>query len=285
MKPIELDELKQIECGILRDIDQICRENGIQYSLCGGTLLGAVRHGGFIPWDDDIDILMTRENYEKFIRYCIDTNDLPFHLMCNETNQLYGYLFAKVMNKNTVVYELVANPHKIEYGICVDVFPVDYLGDTRKEAEKNFCRSALYRRLLDAKNWTKYFRSKTRSIVCEPIRLALFLMSRFYSEKNLIRKIEKINGKFAQKPSKFSGCITGLYGFKEILPTELFTNLTELPFESEHFKAFKDYDVYLRSLYGDYMKLPPEEKRITHHMFEAYWKDDAEDNLEKNILF
>ena len=90
MKELSLDEIKTIELEILKEIHQICEKENIRYSLCGGTLLGAVRHGGFIPWDDDIDIIMPRKDYEAFIDYC-KTHAPNFNLLCVETNKKYGY--------------------------------------------------------------------------------------------------------------------------------------------------------------------------------------------------
>lgn len=273
MRKIELDELKKIELHILEQIDAFCNEKGVQYSLCGGTLLGAVRHKGFIPWDDDIDIFMTRENYDKFIRLAMEEKELPFNLFCPENNDLCGNEYAKAMCRETYIDEQIANRHNLDLGVFVDIFPVDYLGNTFEEAKKNINKCVFYKRVLTARNWKKFFRSKTRGIIYEPIRLFFFILSRFYSEKKLNAKINKINSKFVCKKAKFSGCICGCYGTKEIMPTNVFENLTTVEFEGKTFKCTNEYDFYLKSFYGDYMKLPPEEKRITHHSFDAYWKD------------
>ena len=114
-----MDEIKKVSVDVLSSIDQICRENNFTYSLGYGTLLGAVRHGGFIPWDDDIDIVMPRADYEKFILYC-KQHATPFALACNELDSKYGYVYAKACDTNTVV--IPDNMRWAKNGIQVDIF-------------------------------------------------------------------------------------------------------------------------------------------------------------------
>ena len=273
MKEISLDELKKIELEILVEIDKICREQNIRYSLCGGTLLGAIRHGGFIPWDDDIDIFMPRPDYNRFLEYCIQ-NSTTFSLLCNKTDSRYGYMFAKAMAKNTVIKEENNNPQNIDMGVYVDVFPIDGLADTPKDAEKAFGKSRFKRELLVARNWKKFFRSKTRKWYYEPIRFAFFILSRFANASSLIKSIEKTYPEELFEKTKYSACVFGSYRSKEIAEKEVFTELTDIKFEGKTFMAIKNYDKYLSNIYGDYMKLPPKEKQVSHHMFEAYYKED-----------
>lgn len=272
MKQIDLAELQKIELDILRQLHTICQEQGLRYSLAAGTLLGAVRHSGFIPWDDDIDIFMPRPDYDKFIKYCQE-NETPFNLLCFETNNEYKYLFAKAMAKNTVIIEDFSNPSNIEMGVYVDVFPVDGLADTYKDAIKEFKKTSFKRELLVAKNWKKFTRSKTRSWKYEPIRFAFFIASRFVSSKRIIQSLNKKfrNNSFDEK--KYSACIMSSYRQKDIMETDIFQEYVDIEFEGSLFKSYKNYDKYLSNIYGDYMKLPPEEKRVSHHSFEAYYKD------------
>ncbi len=186
-KEITLEEMKGIELNILKQIHELCISQGFRYFLIGGTLLGAVRHKGFIPWDDDIDIGMPRSDYERFIEYC-SSNEVPFKLVCNKTDPNYGYLFAKAVDRNTVLIEENANKDGAELGIYVDIFPIDGLGNTFDEAINSLNKTRFNRELLVAANWKKFFRSKTRPIYQEPIRLAFFLMSRMCSFKKLINK-------------------------------------------------------------------------------------------------
>ena len=271
MKELNLDDLKKIELDILKSIRAICEEQDIKYSLCGGTLLGALRHGGFIPWDDDIDIMMPRPDYDRFVSYCKE-NETPFSLLCAETDERYGYLFAKAMAKNTIIEEEIGNPNGIEMGVYVDIFPIDGLGDTYEKALKEFKKTRFKRELLVAKNWKKFKKSKTHSWKYEPIRLAFFLMSRFVSMKKLVSKLQHKFRKNNYDETAFVAVIVGSYREKEILPKSFFDGYEDVQFEGEMFKTLKEYDAYLKSIYGDYMKLPPEEKRVSHHSFKAYCK-------------
>lgn len=273
MKEISLGELKKIELDILTEIDKICKEQNIRYSLCGGTLLGAVRHGGFIPWDDDIDIFMPRPDYNRFIDYCIK-NPTTFALICNKTDKRYGYLFAKAMAKNTVIREENNNPKNIDMGVYVDIFPIDGLAGTFKKAEKKFAKSSFKRELLVASNWKKFFRSKTRKWYVEPIRFAFFILSRFVNQSKLILSIEKLYPEELFEKAEFSACICGSYRSNEIAKKEIYTQYLDIEFEGKTFKGLKNYDKYLSNIYGDYMQLPPKEKQVSHHTFEAYYKED-----------
>jgi lipopolysaccharide cholinephosphotransferase len=273
---ITLEELKTIELSVLKDIHAICIKENFRYSMCGGTLLGAVRHQGFIPWDDDIDIVMPRPDYEKFIEYC-QTHETPFELLCNKTNSNYGYLFAKAMAKNTVIIEEDIDVAKIPMGVYVDIFPVDGLGQTLEEARKNFKTKRFARELLVAANWKHFFRSKTKAWYYEPIRFAFFLLSRFVSKKRLVDGIEKYYSKWNFDDAKFVACVCGMYRTREITIQESYTQIIDMKFEGEMFCGLKNYDECLTRFYGNYMELPPEEKRKTHHSFVAYKKQNVEE--------
>ncbi len=274
-KKITLDELKKIELNTLIEVDALCEKLGLRYSMCGGTLLGAIRHGGFIPWDDDIDIFMPRSDYNKLIEYCRN-NETSFSLLCNELNEKYGYLFAKAMDKNTVIYEPNSNPTNIDMGVYIDIFPIDGLADDYESSVELFNKTRFKRELLVAKNWKRFFRSKTRAWYYEPIRFAFFLLSRFASRRRLIKSIQRVYPADTFDKSEYAATVCGGYRLKEILKRSIYDTYTELEFEGHKFKALADYHTYLSSIYGDYMQLPPENKRVTHHMFEAYYRNEKE---------
>lgn len=275
LKIIPDKELKKIQFNILVELDCVCRRLKLRYSLCGGSLLGAVRHRTFIPWDDDIDIIMPRPDYDALIDYC-KSNATPFRLICHEIEPEYGCLFAKATDKTTLIEEKNCGSKKLSYGVCIDIFPVDALGDTIAEAQKTFSSTRFKRELLIARNWNRFFRSKTHGIIYEPFRLAFFILSRFFSRKGLIASIEK---KYTKEfgTTKYSACICGSYRKKEIMPTEIFTEFTELEFEGRSFMALRDSHSYLTAIYGDYMTLPPKEKQVSHHTFTAYYKEEKYD--------
>ena len=270
-KNISIEELKKLELDILKQIHQVCTDNDFRYSLAGGTLLGAVRHGGFIPWDDDIDIFMPRPDYDKLIEYC-KTHQTPFKLISNETESKYSYLFAKAVNPNTVIIEESSNRTNVDLGVYVDIFPIDGLCNDYESSVKKFNKSKFLRELLVAYNWKKYFRSKTKSIIYEPIRLMMFILSRFVNHNKLINKIKSRYQSVDFEKFNYSACICGAYRLREINTKDVYSEYTEIEFEGEKFNAIKNYDTYMKSIYGDYMKLPPKEKQKSHHTFVAYWK-------------
>ena len=267
-RELTLVEIQNIELSLLLIFHNICKSQKLRYSLGGGSLLGAVRHAGFIPWDDDIDVMMPRPDYERFIHYC-KQNPVPFALITYDTVDGYYGLFAKLSDLSTVITDKVM---KLEYsiGINIDVFPVDGLGDSEKEAVKIFRKTEIDREILNAVIWKTYFRSKTHSIIVEPVRLGLFFISRFVDPKKLLRKIDRVNLNHSFEKSKYAGCVCGSYRTKEIMTKETFEHYTDIKFENETIKAIANYDEYLQKHYGDYMQLPPEEKRVTHHTYQAF---------------
>lgn len=269
MQEMTLEEIKKREFDILCLIDDICKQENIRYTLIGGTLLGAVRHKGFIPWDDDIDISMPRPDYNKFMNYCVN-HDLPIKFLSHETDSNYKDIFAKVYDKETRIDEQIVNRYGFECGVYVDVYPVDGLGDSVEEALECFNKSKFNRELLNAANWKKYSRSKTRPLYFEFIRFPFFVLSRFVNPDKLINKIEKtyINKDFDK--SKFVAAVAGSYREKEIMPSEVYLSFQSIEFEGKQFSAICNYDIWLKKIYGDYMKLPPLEKQVTHHSFSAF---------------
>jgi lipopolysaccharide cholinephosphotransferase len=273
LKELTEEELKSTELQILTEVDLICRSHNIRYSIIGGTLLGAVRHQGFIPWDDDIDVVMPRPDFDRFVTYCM-SNETPFDLKCIQTDSSYGSLHAKACDKKTILVDKnVGSRWDCHFGVFIDIFPLDGLGDTLEEARKTFRKTTFKRELLVAANWKRYFRSHTHSAVYEPIRLFMYLISRTVSNKKLILSLESEFRKKNFNKVKYCAPMSGSYREKEILPTSLHDNYTLLKFENKEFYAISDYDKYLSSVYGNYMELPPVEKRVSHHTFNAYWRE------------
>lgn len=271
MREIGFEEMKGVELDVLREFHKVCEENGFHYSIVGGTLIGAVRHKGFIPWDDDIDVSMTRPEYEKFKKYCM-TNKTSFDLVCNDIYPTYGYMFPKVANPATMIIDENVDRYNLRSGVGLDIFIYDGMGNTKEEAIKRFNASRADRELLVAANWKHYFPSKTHPWYYEPARFGLYVASRPVNFTRMIRKIEKPYKKLDFDKCNYIGNLCSDMRARSILPRECFDDYVDLEFEGEYFKAMKGYKQYLTALFGDYMKLPPVEKRVTHHTFKAYWK-------------
>lgn len=272
MVELAVEELRAVQLRLLTLFNQICAENDFRYSLGGGSLLGAVRHKGYIPWDDDIDIMMPRPDYNQFIQFCL-ANEVPFGLECFETDPMYVDLSAKVFDLDTWIEDNAAYIQNDKLGVNIDVFPVDGLGDSYKEAQKAFRKTSFKRNLLVAAQWKKFQKSQTHAWYYEPFRFMLYLLGKCVNKQKLFEKILKTYADIDFDRVKYVAAVGGSYREKEIMPREIFDRFIDLPFEGREFKAIADYDTYLSGIYGDYMQLPSEEKRKSHHTFTAYYKE------------
>lgn len=266
MKEIAIDELKNIQVDILQAIHDYCSAHGLKYSLCGGALIGAIRHKGFIPWDDDIDILMPRNDY---MYLCNHFNDVegPYKILSLYNDNRYDLPFAKVEDQRTVIDE-VANS-SIQLGISIDVFPYDNLGITKEESLAMEKKAAVWRTLYKGK-LVKV--SKRNSFIKKCEIYATKVVASAFSKRMLATILDNKSRKI-ETASSYVGDLVWGYGRKEIVPKEIFDKTVTVPFETRQFCAFKEYDYYLKQVYGDYMQLPPEDKRRSPHLITgAYWK-------------
>jgi len=269
MKELTSDEVKEVELELVILFDELCSKNNWRYSLGGGSLLGAIRHKGFIPWDDDIDVIMPRPDYDRFILYSKE-NSLPFLFMTYETTAGYNNLQGKIVANNTIIKDSMIDTEKYQMGIHIDVFPIEGMGNTKEEAIKVFNKTTFRRELLNARTWKRYSRSKTHPFYYEPIRFVFFILSRFVNAESLLKSIDRENRKRKFDEMKFVGCVGGCYRKKEILPYQVLASFVRMEFEGRYLCCLKYYDEYLGSIYGKYMTLPPDNQRISHHTFKAY---------------
>lgn len=264
-KDIEIDELKNIQLTILDDIASFCEQNGLTYFLTFGTLLGAIRHKGYIPWDNDIDIAMPRPDYEKFIvLYNRDTS--PYRMLCYEVDKSFPLPFGKVIDNRTVMREVMYNEKAI-WGVYVDVFPID--GCPNRFRYKMI--SSL-RMLLNAKNATI---GQGRGWMKDSLISFAKFFTFFLSTSDIVRKIIIISKSVSYCDSDLVGCIVesdNPYEKIIISKREVFSSFPVQKFEGREYRIPYGYDEYLRLLYGNYMEFPPIEKRKPTHIFEAWWK-------------
>lgn len=266
MQKMNLEQLKKVELDILIEIDRFCREHGIKYSLGGGTLLGAVRHKGFIPWDDDIDLNMTRDNYDRFIAL-FSREKGRYRVITYQNNPQYKYLFAKVVDTNTILVEDHNFPVD-DLGVFVDIFPIDSLDDTKDEAIAKLKKIKFRRFLCVAASWKHFYINHNKNILRQIPRFAFFLLSRLVDVRKINEWIESV---FPFDETKaYWGCVCGSYEEREVMKREVFTQYIEMEFEGHAFMGIKEYDTYLSNLYHHYMEIPPKEKRVAHHTFKAY---------------
>ena len=251
MKELNLEEIKQIELEILSCFDKFCGDNGLRYSLAYGTLIGAIRHKGFIPWDDDIDVWMPRPDYDLFVR---TFNNDRFKLLCHEKCD-YWQEFGKLTDVTTEAHPT----NNKAMGVFIDVFPVDglpYNPDSFKKAMRN--RFAFFSRMRKVNIWK--IRGGLSDLVFKTIEL-------FYPTEKILRQFE------TKKQSCCFDKSTQSWDLYTQFDSSDFDDFIKVCFEGKSFCALRNYDRYLRAYYGDYMQLPPLEKRISVHQYKFYLKN------------
>ena len=265
MKELTLQELKDTEFEMLKLFDDFCKENNIRYFLAYGTLLGAIRYKKFIPWDDDVDVLVPREDYNRLINLFKDTE--RYRLFAFEKDQSYFYPFAKICDMTTRKVEDGYN-NGIDLGVDIDIFPLDAFDDDLEEANKEAIRIKKYMFRLGL---TKLKKPDSKNPVKRIAKGCLMSFCKMLGAKHYIKKIIKETCKDGQTGKNYVGCkVWCVYGTKGVIPAEAFADSVDVEFEGRMFPAPVGYDIYLTCLYGDYLPEPPKEKQKTHHGFKAY---------------
>lgn len=267
-KQISWDESRQIQLEILKFVDAFCKANYIQYSLAFGTLLGAVRHKGYIPWDDDIDIMMTRENYEKF--RALYNSDI-FPLADLKSDSTHPVPIAKVYDTRTIFY--YRENIKRKYGLFIDIFPFDNVPDDTDEREKWLKSVKKYIGYNTLRNNSFSYILSTMSFMH---RLKGLFVKLFFSRNYIHKKLEDLfvmyNDNEGLNLSVPAVMVMNKMNHSKVFPKSLFLNYDTIEFENEQFQCIKDFNTFLSIYYGDYMKLPPIEERVGKHGIVAFYK-------------
>lgn len=261
-----MNDLQKCQLEILKEFIRVCKENNLQYFLIGGTCLGAVRHHGFIPWDDDIDVAMPRKDFDKFITLQKCFKD-PYFIQTYKTDKNYIYNYAKVRNSNTTFIENYYACHQINHGVWIDVFPID--GMSYDLVPQNYCEKKvkstwhqvylMYLPSLKRKlRWSTLWKDIPLNLVAY---LFFFLNVGKYRNKRVDKKVTRID----YDQAKTVGIYFGTNAKKEAMPKELFLGTSIGNFEGVEVVLPKDPDKYLTLLYGDYMKVPPVDQQVGHH--------------------
>lgn len=265
MKAItDVKEMRKIQMDILLYIHQFCIDNNIQYSLAWGIMLGAIRHKGYIPWDDDIDIMMTRPEYDRFCKLFHDDHDI-YKLYDVHTDKKWIYPFAKISDERTVRVEKSALD---EIGMNIDIFPIDYYADSYEEAMKALKRMKFWRKIYVVKILRSYTgMSLLKNIIYHLCKIPCSLISLKY----VLKKFDEISCIYAKDKTTYCGFLVEANG-SALLKSDLFDSYTDYKFENLVFKGIKDYNYYLKTTYGDYMTPPPIKERGGHEVVGMYWK-------------
>lgn len=270
MRRIEsIEELKKIQLDLLLVFHRFCVEHDIKYSLAAGTLIGAVRHKGFIPWDDDIDVYLLRDEYKKLIEVYPRKSINNCSLVSMERDNNWHRAYAKFYDSRTLMMEKTKSRYE-GIGVGIDVFPVDDVPDNQEEWKRYNKRRIFLRNIMSVK--TMAFSAK-RNI----LKTAFLLVGQFLllpvSQKALAKILDKYGQKYNGKGFRHVyENNPGVYNSKHAWLKKDMEQFLDSEFEGYQVKIMAGYDDYLTTIYGNYMQLPPEEKRVSHHTFVAFRK-------------
>lgn len=261
-----MDLLHQVDLNIVKEVVAICEKHGFTYYMLGGTMLGAIRHKGFIPWDDDIDLGMPREDYDKFLEIAPMEMASNLKLVNFRTDPNYQYYITRILDTETkVVEERIGNESKYT-NASIDIFPIDGTPNNSFLRKIYFFRVLFHRAMMSLCYKDSIDRKRSRGTA---EKILLWVLERVPVEKFTTPykekcKIDKLLKGQKVKGSKYIGNIMGAYRTKEIVPAEYYGKGKFYQFEDMQLRGMDLYDEYLTYTYGDYMQLPPEEKRKTH---------------------
>lgn len=258
-----LRELQLCELQILKDVKRVCERHGFRYYLTAGTLLGAVRHKGFIPWDDDIDIIMPYPDYVRFLEVAQKELGDGYFVQNSDTDPLYSHAYTHIRKNNTtMVHDWERKIHS-HHGVWLDVFPMVYVNSMKEHKIKNMFLRVCFFLHMDDELFLKdqqWYRDQSNSVVFLFVKLARKLPRglRYGLRNRILRWIyENPKGKYM--------CFIWT-NVSELVPSEVYEgDPAILPFEDDTYPAARDFDRYLTLAYGDYMTPPPPEKRNGGH--------------------
>ena len=275
--PVTKEMRKKISLEMLAYFDRVCRENGVNYSITGGTLLGAVRHGGFIPWDDDVDVFMTRPEYEK-IRGFLPDNE-RFILLDRRKIPDYDFVYGRLIDTKTIITE---SPGTLNAGtgVFLDICIVDGLPNNpllRKLHIKHMWiltrfRLAARRGVSIREPSIQTYKKKHGRIGGRLRLIGARILRKFTTHNYWNSRMEMVMSKYPVENATYVGNFATQYGKKEQLEKKVFDSYIDMEFEGHQVMACGGYEKYLVSIYGDYTKLPIKNKRKGHHPGILYWK-------------
>ena len=256
------DELKRLQLSILDAVDGFCSRNGIRYYLAHGTLLGAIRHDGYIPWDDDIDIWMPRPDYDRFMESFRSDDSPCFRAIDFVHDKTYRLPFGKVHDIRTVMDE---DLYENEYGVFIDVFPLDGFSGTHQISKGRFLR-----KLLNVKR-SRWSHARTFAKNCAMAVARVFLS--WLPAQAILRKMDSNAREKAYGGAERVIVATIVDIDKAVFPAAAFASSERHVFEGRLLPVPTGWDSVLRALFGDYMTLPPPDRRTSTHLSSAYWRE------------
>ena len=260
-----IELLHDADLEIVKEVVALCDRHELKYWMLGGTMLGAIRHRGFIPWDDDIDIGLPRMDYEKFLELAPRELSANLKIVNYKTDPEYHYYITRVLDTDTKVIENRFAAEGKYTNVSIDIFPLD--GFPNNSTLRNIHgKRILAHKFMSSLHYKNVIVTKGRSFFERFVIKTLQLLptDKMFSFTKQLDKCDKLLKKYDMVGSDYTGNIMGAYRTREIVPTAWYGEDTFYDFENIRLRGFKEYDKYLKHLYGDYMQLPPEDKRRIH---------------------
>lgn len=266
MKKVTDQELKQINLEMLCYFDKVCRENNIHYSITGGTLLGAVRHKGFIPWDDDVDVFLPRPEFEK-LRNVFPKNS-RFQWIDRQINSKFVYNFGRLIDTKTIIRNANGMPSE-GAGVFLDVCVVDGLPDNSKKRIWHMKYMEMLHKIRSSFIYNKNLPEYNSGNIIK--RIGKRLLTSITTVDFWLDVAEKANRKYLFDTGTFVANGVSQYGTREIMHRSAFDSYIEMEFEGKNIMVCQGWQEYLTNIYGNYMQLPPLEERVNDHIVDVYW--------------
>lgn len=274
---LSLREIQEEALKILLKIDEICQKEHLTYYLAYGSLIGAIRENGIIPWDDDIDVMMPRPDYDKLEKYFLDhAAELePLRLFGPGYTMDYPYAINRISNCDFYVDK--ENEKDYGLGIFIDLYPLDAMGNSLKEAEKRKRISCRYASLCYLSTREKFTRDNTKSNLKMIIKLPAFWFAKLIGKNYFFRKLSGLSKLQDYSDASYVGCVVWAAddGYKGVFEKKWLGEGKRHAFEGHELMIPDDYDSILRKLYHEYMTPPPENERTGNHYYKAYRRNQS----------